>query len=66
MIFIFQQGWKDMYKAGFRMAKTFASVGLVYSAAECTIEKVCGSRLHLLFAKDIHEALLVIAGAWCA
>lgn len=29
-----------MYKAGLRMAKTFAVVGLVYSATECTIEKV--------------------------
>uniref|UniRef100_A0A7S4IUS5 Mitochondrial import inner membrane translocase subunit TIM22 n=1 Tax=Vannella robusta TaxID=1487602 RepID=A0A7S4IUS5_9EUKA len=36
-------GWKDMYKAGLRMAKTFAVVGLVYSATECTIEKARGA-----------------------
>lgn len=29
-----------MYKAGVRMAKTFAFFGLVYSSSECTIEKV--------------------------
>lgn len=29
-----------MMKAGVRMGKTFAVVGLVYSSSECTIEKV--------------------------
>ena len=29
-----------MMRAGVRMGKTFAVVGLVYSSSECTIEKV--------------------------
>jgi len=37
------QGWKGMASAGWRMAKMFASVGVVFAASECAIEKTRGA-----------------------
>src|SRR3990167_6143771 len=34
------EGWKEMGRSAVRMAKTFAVVGVVYAATECTVEKV--------------------------
>jgi hypothetical protein len=40
------EGFKQSGRAGWAMGKNFATVGLVYSSTECTIEWVCSHNIN--------------------